>query len=300
MLVTGAAGMVGGYVPHVFHDWHLTLTDWAGGYLPLDVRDPGAVMNIIEEVRPDAVLHLAAATDVDRCEQDPDWAFHVNAVATQNMALACQRYSVPLVYISSAAIFSGDKLDPYHEFDPPSPANVYGHSKLGGEQVISTLLQHYYIVRAGWMIGGGAQKDKKFVGKIARLIFEGKNELSVVNDKIGSPTYAKDLLEGIKALIETRYYGLYHMVNRGFGSRYEIALLLREALQRPDVSILPVSSAFFPLPAPRGRSEALRNLKLELLGLDQMRPWEDAVREYVVSELLPSLNPDFSSSAKQV
>lgn len=123
------------------------------------------------------------------------------------------------------------------------------------------------------------------------MIFDGKKELSVVNDKIGSPTYAKDLLEGIKALIETRYYGLYHMVNRGFGSRYEIALVVRDALQRPDVAIVSVSSAFFPLPAPRGRSEALRNLKLQLLELDQMRPWEDAVREYVVSELLPSLDP---------
>lgn len=298
MLVTGAAGMVGSYVRQVFHDWHLTLTDWVDGSLCLDIRDPGAVMRLVEEARPDFVMHLAAATDVDRCEQDPDWAFHVNALGTQNVALACQMHSVPLIYLSTAAVFSGDKMDPYNEFDPTKPANTYGHSKLGGEQIISTLLQRYYIVRAGWMIGGGKEKDKKFIGKLVRLILEGRTELSVVDDKVGSPTYAKDLLEGIRSLIESGYYGLYHMVNRGCGSRYEIALALRDALQRPDVSIVPVSSEFFPLPAPRGRSEALRNLKLELLGLDQMRPWEDAVRAYVVDELLLPLIEDTSSFSK--
>src|SRR6266850_2232773 len=113
LLVTGAAGMVGGYVPQVFHDWHTTLTDISDGYTRLDIQDPSAVMSIIEEARPDVVLHLAAATDVDRCEQDPDWAFRVNAIGTQNIALACQQRSTPLVYISSAAVFSGEKSEPY-------------------------------------------------------------------------------------------------------------------------------------------------------------------------------------------
>jgi len=292
MLVTGAAGMVGAYVPIVFSDWNLTLTDVAGGYVPLDIRDPEAVPAIIADVRPDFVLHLAAATDVDRCERDPDWAFHINALGTQNIALACQANSIPLVYISTAAVFSGDKLEPYNEFDFPKPSNVYGHSKYGGEQIVSSLLQKYYIVRCGWMIGGGAQRDKKFVGKIVRLIHEGKKQLSVVDDKIGSPTYAKDLLEGIQALIQTNYYGLYHIVNRGSVSRYQIALLVREALRATDVAIEPVSSASFPLPAPRGRSEALRNLKMELLSLNRMRNWDDAVKDYVVHELVPSLHAD--------
>ncbi len=290
LFVTGAAGMVGGYVSKVFHDWQVTLTDVADGYVHLDIQDPRAVMSRIEDFGPDVVLHLAAATDVDRCQQDPDWAFRVNAIGTQNIALACEKRSVPLVYISTAAVFPGDKIEPYNEYDPPSPSNTYGHSKLGGEQFISALLQHYYIVRAGWMIGGGAAKDKKFVGKIARLIFEGQTELSIVDDKIGSPTYAPDLLNGIKSLIDTEYFGLYHMVNCGSASRYEIALAVRDALNRHDVVILPVSSASFPLPAPRGRSEAMRNLKLQLLHMDRMRPWEDAVRDYVMSELLPSLN----------
>ena len=288
MLVTGCGGMVGSYVSEVFVDRELVLTDRIEGFVHLDVREPSAVRKAVADARPDIVLHLAAATDVDLCEQDPDWAFHTNAIGTQNVALACQEFDVTLVYISTAGVFWGDKAEPYIEFDVPRPANIYGQSKLAGERIVSSLLRRYYIVRAGWMIGGG-KKDKKFVGKVARLILEGKNPVRVVSDKLGSPTYGKDLLTGIRILLSTGYYGLYHMVNRGFCSRYDVALALREFLQRPGVEIAPVSSAYFPLPAPRARSEAMRNLKLDLLGLNQMRPWQDALREYVQTELAPVL-----------
>jgi dTDP-4-dehydrorhamnose reductase len=289
LLVTGAGGMVGSYVPQVFKDQQLILTDITQGWRYLDVRDPKAVMETVTELRPDAVLHLAAATDVDRCEQEPDWAHHSNAIGTQNVALACQKTDTLLIYISTAGVFWGDKPEPYIEFDRPNPANVYGVSKLAGEDIVTSLLRRFFIVRAGWMVGGG-EKDKKFVGKIARLITEGRSEVRAVHDKVGSPTYAKDLVRGIRSLIETGYYGLYHMVNKGTVSRYDVALVIREALRRPEVSILPVSSAVFPLPAPRARSEAMRNLKLDLLGLNLMRPWDEAVHEYVVTELEPSLS----------
>ena len=288
MLVTGASGMVGSYVPEAFKDYDLVSTDMVEGCQRLDVRDPAEVMRVIKEVKPDVVLHLAAATDVDRCEQEPDLAFHTNAIGTQNVALACQEFDVTLVYVSTAGVFGGDKAEPYNEFDVPNPANVYGQSKLAGEQIVSSLLRHYYIVRAGWMIGGG-EKDKKFVGMIARLIMKGTNPLKIVDDKIGTPTYAKDLLGGIHALLQTGYYGLYHLVNKGVCSRYDIALLIREVLEKPEIELLPVSSAYFPLPAARARSEAMRNLKLELLNVHHMRPWQDALREYITTQLTPSL-----------
>lgn len=288
ILVTGVGGMVGSYVREVFRNDELLLTDIVDGCGHLDVRDAAAVMKAVADAKPDVVLHLAAATDVDRCEQEPDWAYHTNAIGTQNVALACQAQGTILVYISTAGVFWGDKLEPYIEFDTPNPANIYGRSKLAGEQIVSSLLHRYYIVRAGWMIGGG-KKDKKFVAKIARLIFEGKNPIRAVDDKLGSPTYGKDLLAGIRRLLETDYYGLYHMVNKGCCSRYEVALKIRDALQRSDVGIVAVPSAYFPLPAPRARSEAMRNFKLELLGLDPMRPWEDALQEYMANELAPAL-----------
>lgn len=289
MLVTGAGGMVGSYVREVFGDWDLALTDVVDGTTTLDVRDPIALKTAMDQVRPDIVLHLAAATDVDRCEQQPEQAYHTNAIGTQNVALACQAARAVLAYISTAGVFGGDKPEPYTEFDSPAPVNVYGHSKLAGEQIVTSLLDRFYIIRAGWMIGGG-EKDKKFIGKIARLIQQGQSELCVVNDKFGSPTYGKDLLEGIRTLVATQYYGLYHMVNDGVCSRYDVALLIRDILRRPDVRIVPVSSAHFPLPAPRARSEAMRNLKLELLGIHNMRTWREAVKEYVLSEIQPLLS----------
>jgi dTDP-4-dehydrorhamnose reductase len=289
ILVTGAGGMVGSYVPDTFQGWDLVLTDITPELPRLDIRDPSAVKRMIDDVRPDVVLHLAAATDVDRCEQETDLAYHTNAIGTQNVALACQATDTLLVYISTAGVFWGDKPEPYIEFDRPNPANVYGVSKLAGEEIVTSLLRRFFIVRAGWMVGGG-EKDKKFVGKIAKLINEGRSEVRVVHDKVGSPTYAKDLVRGIRTLLETNYYGLYHMVNKGTVSRYEVAQVIRDALRRKEVAILPVSSAVFPLPAPRARSEAMRNLKLDLLGLNVMRPWDEAVHEYVVTELEPSLS----------
>jgi dTDP-4-dehydrorhamnose reductase len=288
MLVTGAGGMVGSYAKEVFKDCRLILTDQIDGFAHLDVCDPSAVRKAVADERPDVVLHLAAATDVDRCEQEPDWAYRIYAIGTQNVALACQASDVAMVCISTAGVFWGDKPEPYNEFDVPRPANIYGQSKLAGEHSVTSLLGRFYIVRAGWMIGGGS-KDKKFVGKIARLIVEGKNPLRIVSDKLGTPTYGKDLLKGIRKLLETDYYGLYHMVNQGSCSRYEVALEIRKILEREDVEMIPVSSAYFPLPAPRAHSESMRNLKLELLGLNSMRPWQEALREYLTRELFPSL-----------
>ena len=288
MLVTGAAGAVGSYVREVFQDVDLTLSDIVEELPALDVRDPGAVMRAVGDLQPDVVLHLAAATDVDRCEQEPDWAYHTNAIGTQNVALACQEYNVTIVYISTAGVFWGDKPTPYTEFDPPRPANVYGNSKLAGEHVVTSILNQYYVVRAGWMIGGGV-KDKKFVAKVGRKMLAGEQNLRVVDDRFGSPSYARDLLWGIRKLLQTGYYGLYHMVNTGMCSRYEIALAMRDILGCKEISIEPVSSAYFPLPAPRARSEAMDNLKLRLLGLNCMRPWQAALREYLESEFQPTM-----------
>jgi dTDP-4-dehydrorhamnose reductase len=282
LLVTGAGGMVGSYVRRAFVDYELVLTDITAGSTFLDVRDPAAMRSAIVDGGADAVLHLAAATDVDRCEQEPDWAYGLNAIGTQNVTLACQVSAIPLVYVSTGAVFPGDNAEPYTELDPPAPANGYARSKRAGEQFVDSLLQRYYIVRAGWMFGG-AGRDVKFVGKITRLIQSGRTRLEAVDDLIGSPTYAADLLAGICRLMETGAYGVYHMANAGWCTRYESALAIRDALDRADVEIVPVSSDHFPLPAPR-RSEALCSVKLEGLGI-RMRPWQEALREYVLTEL---------------
>ncbi len=290
MLVTGAGGMVGAYVTAVFADWTVELTGLRGGgaHKTLDVRDRAAVSAAVDALRPDVVLHLAAATDVDRCEQEPDWAYANNAIGTENVVLACRAYDATAVVVSTAAVFPGDRAEPYVEYDEPGPVNVYGRSKLAAERIAQSLWPRSYVVRAGWMIGGG-EADKKFVGKIARVMLAGERLVRAVDDKVGSPVYARDFLTGVRNLIDSDRYGLYHLVNRGACSRYEIALAVRDALRRPDVDVRRVSSTQFPLPAPRGH-EAIRNLKLELLGFPAIRPWRDALTEYVQGELQPALS----------
>jgi dTDP-4-dehydrorhamnose reductase len=273
--------MVGSYVRRAFADHELVLTDVSEGWTPLDVGDATAVKVAVAEAQPDVVLHLAAATDVDRCEQEPAWAERTNAVGTQHVVRACETSGIPLVYVSTGAVFPGTRAEPYTEADTPAPPNVYARSKHAGETIVAALPRHY-IVRAGWMFGG-VGRDVKFVGKIARMIQAGQTRLEVVDDLVGSPTYALDLLVGIRRLVQRAPYGVYHMANAGSCTRYECALAIRDALERPAVEICPVSSDRFPLPAPR-RSEALRSGKLPALGLG-MRPWRDALRDYILTEL---------------
>ena len=276
ILVTGANGMVGSYIKEVFKGEDLCLTD-----LPeMDVTNYGLVKEMVEKVKPDTILHLAAKTDVDKCESEIDDAFRTNVLGTQNIALLCQKKDIPMIYVSTAGVFGGEKLEPYTEFDRPNPVNVYGRAKLEGEKIVQSLLNKYYIVRPGWMMGG-KEKDKKFVAKMIQL-FEKTNKVQVVIDKIGSPTYARDLVCGIKELIKTNYYGLYHMTNHGVCSRYEVAKEIARILKK-DIMIEPVSSALFPLPALRARSETMRNFKLELLGIIKMREWQEALEDYLHS-----------------
>jgi dTDP-4-dehydrorhamnose reductase len=287
LFVTGAGGMVGSYVREVFSASELVLTDIIPGNESLDVRDAPAVSAAMQRARPDVVLHLAAATDVDRCEREPEWAHASNAAGTRNVALACQSIDVPLVYISTGGVFDGEKREAYVESDTPNPLNVYAIAKLAGERAVAELLPRSYIVRAGWMMGGGA-RDTKFVGKVVELVAAGRTPLRAVADMTGTPTYAKDLLSGIARLLATERYGVYHMGNEGVCTRYDMALALRDALGRPDVRVDPVDASAFPASAPRGRSEAIRSEKLAALGIT-MRPWREALHEYVTRELAPRL-----------
>ena len=287
ILVTGAAGMLGSALcPELIQRKHEVLaTDLAPvdeGIEYLDVRSYKQVEEFVDRIKPDMVMHLAAETDVDKCELEPDHAFLTNTIGTQHVTLLCQKRSIMMVYISTIGVFYGDKPEPYTEFDSPNPINVYGRSKLEGEKIIQSLLDRYYIVRAGWMVGGGPKRDKKFVAKIIKKINEG-TELKAVNDKVGSPTYTVDFSKCLADLIETGYHGLYHCTNKGFGSRFDVAEKIVDFLGRSDVTVEPVSSAYFPLPAARARSEMSRNYKLELLGMDTTRNWEDALKEYIDS-----------------
>lgn len=277
ILVTGAGGMVGSYF-HALQEQFpepLDLTDID----TLDVTNWEAVRERIGGGGYSLVIHLAAETDVDRCEQDPDHAYRANALGTHNIALACQQTNTVMLYTSTAGVFGGDgALGPFTEYTTPCPANIYGASKLAGEQIIYRLLNRFYVVRPGWMMGGTG-KDKKFVGKIIEQIRAGK-DVKAVHDKIGSPTFARELTLNINHLIRSGQFGLYHMTNQGVCSRYDVAKHIVDFFGN-QVQVTAVSSDHFPLPAPRADSEATRNLNLQLTGLDIMSPWQEALDQYL-------------------
>ncbi|MBI4596953.1 MAG: dTDP-4-dehydrorhamnose reductase [Candidatus Omnitrophica bacterium] len=284
ILVTGADGMVGSALcPELRRCGHeLIPTDLAPltpGTQVLDICDAAAVRAAVEQAKPALVVHLAAATDVDRCEQEPSLAYRVNAAGTEHVISACRIGKARLLYMSTAGVFDGEKLTPYVETDAPNPVNVYGRSKLIGEHAVSQYRGRHQIVRASWMVGGFA-RDKKFVAKILRLLEE-RRELTVVTDKIGSLTFTEDVSRGIAALIATDHAGLFHMANQGVCSRYDVACEIVTSLGRTDVTVRPISSDAFPLPAPRAASEALANARLQAVGMDQMPSWQTSLRRYV-------------------
>ena len=286
IVIIGAAGMLGTAVREVLAgpESEILATDSKGrsGCQPLDIRDWPAVRGLMIDFRPDLVLHLAAETDVDLCELDADHAFAVNAFGTENIARACSEVGggSTMVYISTGNVFPGDKPEPHTEYDRPGPINVYGKSKLAGEEAVARILDRYFTVRAGWMVGGW-EIDKKFVYKIAQLCLE-QPTLKVVDDKFGSPTFTVDFAANLMAVVSTGRYGLYHMVNSGTCSRCDIAreIILHLGMEG-KVEVEPVSSLHFPTAAVRPRSEMLANYKLGLLGLDAMPGWRESLERYI-------------------
>jgi dTDP-4-dehydrorhamnose reductase len=268
ILITGAEGMVGSYV-----DFGIKTNRRS-----LDITDLKEATSVIEKYKPDAILHLAAETDVDRCERDPEYAYLVNGAGTYNIAYIAKKLGIKMICVSTAGVFDGTKDSPYNEDDVPNPQNYYGHSKFLGELAVRGILDDYMIVRACWMMGGGLKKDQKFVAKIiAQLIKPETKEINAVNDQIGAPTFGKDLVAAIKELIKQDARGIYHLANTGVVSRFDVAKKIAE-LVRPDVKVNSVSSSFFNLDAKRTANEAMAS-KVNL-----MRPWDEAIEDYINSE----------------
>lgn len=283
ILVTGGRGMVGSYARQAFADNDLLIL----GSKELDVCAQRQVDDCFEAFRPEIVVHLAAATNVDRCQNEAAYAFRVNEEGTAHVARACQRLGCALVYVSSGAVFDGRKPEPYIESDAVSPVNIYGQSKLAGEAIVQRLTSRWYIARAGWIFGGAAH-DVKFVGKLAGEMLAGRRELRIVDDKIGTPTYGLDFLRAVRQLLAGAPSGIYHLGNDGAGSRFRIAEEIRRVLGLEGTRLIPVSSDAFPLPAPRGRSEAIASCRWKTIGAPPPRAWQEALRDYLVNDYLPA------------
>jgi dTDP-4-dehydrorhamnose reductase len=250
----------------------------------LDVRCWDALKDAFATVRPDLVCHLAAETSLEYSDLHEADTYATNTLGTKFVAMEAARAKVPLVYISTAGVFDGEKDGAYHEWDDANPLNTYGKTKYEGELFVERFTDAYYIVRAGWMVGGGAGKDHKFVAKILRQIRDGQDTIYAVSDKLGTPTYVPDFARTLIGLLETGSYGRYHMACEGRGSRLDVARRILEVLELENsVELVEVGSDYFAEEyfSVRPRSEIMQNLHLELQGLNRMRPWEIALEEYL-------------------
>tara|TARA_B100000686_G_scaffold187890_1_gene194587 strand:+ start:2211 stop:3110 length:900 start_codon:yes stop_codon:yes gene_type:complete len=238
---------------------------------------------LVEKFSPNYLFHIGAFTDLEFCEKNQSETFRTNTESVKTAVAISNNLNIPLLYVSTAGIFDGLK-EFYDENDIPKPIGVYAVSKYEAEKFVVENCKKYLICRAGWMMGGGPKKDKKFIQKIIKQIKDGKKELFIVDDKFGTPTYTYDFAKNTEALIATNNFGLYNMVCEGNTSRYEVTeeilkiLNLENSIRLTKVNSDYFSKTFF---AKRPNSENLLNKKLNTIGLNLMRPWQVTLKEYL-------------------
>jgi dTDP-4-dehydrorhamnose reductase len=249
----------------------------------LDFRNYDDYKNDVLKFNPDYLFHLGAHTDMEYCENNPDETYITNTIAVENAVYIANQLDIPILYISTAGIFNGTK-EIYDDWDIPNPQSVYARSKYAGELFVKENAKKFLICRAGWMMGAGPLKDKKFINKLMKKIKNGEKELFIVNDKEGTPTYTQDFAKNVKLLIEKEFWGLYNMACGGKTNRAEVAAELLKILKMENkIKITFVSSDYYKNEyyAPRPSCERLINKKLDLRKLNIMSDWKSALKEYI-------------------
>jgi len=275
VLVTGYAGQLGYEVVRLLESRGVECR--GVDVADFDLTDAASVTKYIVEYQPTVVVHCAAYTNVDKAESQPEICTAVNGTGTVNIVRAAQLVGAKLVYISTDYVFSGAGDQPFEVDDPYGPRNVYGMSKVQGEDAVRSLMTRYFILRTSWVFG---KNGKNFVRTMRRLGRE-KKELRVVCDQIGSPTYAKDLARVICDLIPTSKYGIYHVRNEGYLSWADFAEMI---MKKSGLScrIIPVPSSEYPTPARRPLNSRLSAESLAQAGIAPMPTVEDALERYLV------------------
>jgi dTDP-4-dehydrorhamnose reductase len=274
VLVTGAAGQLGqDVVKELERKGHEAV---GVDRHQLDITDAGAVDSLISDVKPDAILHCAAYTNVDKAEEDREAAYNVNALGSENLAKAAANNQSKLLYVSTDYVFDGSATEPYEADHPTKPLGVYGETKLAGEEMVQKHLERYYIVRTAWVYG---IHGNNFVKTMLKLGAE-RDELGVVHDQVGSPTYTVDLARFMVELVETDKYGIYHASNEGVCSWYEFAVeIFKQA--GIQVKVNPLTTEQFPRPAERPKYSVLSKKKIAEQGFTPLRNWKEALTAYL-------------------
>ncbi len=285
--IAGCGGMLGeAFYKQFNEDYTLKCTDkdvndsWLSF---LDFRDLDRYRKDVKQFAPDYLFHLGAYTDLEFCESNEDETYRTNTMSVENAVYIANELDIPLLYVSTAGIFDGKK-ELYDDWDLPNPLGVYARSKYMGERFVCENAKRFLVCRAGWMMGAGPDKDKKFIQKIMKQLKEGKQELFIVNDKDGTPTYTHDFANNVKYLIQNELWGLYNMVCGGQTSRLEVTTELLSILGlESTIKINIVTSEYFKdvYFAERPPSERLINRKLNIRQANFMRDWKVALREYI-------------------
>ena len=294
--IAGSGGMLGeAFYKQFKDDYEIRCTDkdvnedWLSF---LDFRDFEAYKKDVEDFNPDYLFHIGAYTDLEFCEENVEDTYMTNTLAVENAVYLANELNIPLLYISTAGIFDGKK-DLYDDWDAPNPLGAYARSKFMGERFVCENAKRFLVCRAGWMMGSGPEKDKKFIQKLMKQIKNGQKELFIVNDKDGTPTYTHDFAKTVKALIEKEYWGLYNCVCGGQTSRFDVAEELISLLGLKDeIKINSVESEYFKdvYYAERPSSERLLTKKLDLRGVNKMRDWRISLKEYIGTYYTDYLN----------
>lgn len=274
ILVTGYTGQLGYDV--VQHGLKLGLDMVGVGSRDLDITNNEAVSNYIRKVRPDGIVHCAAYTAVDKAEADMSSCFLINVEGTKNLAEAAREVDAKFIYISSDYVFNGEGITPFKEADEPSPIGYYGSTKYEGEEVVKKLIDKLFIVRISWVFGINGNNFIKTMLKLS----ETKDELNVVGDQIGSPTYTFDLSRLLIDMVQSNRFGIYHATNEGFCSWADFAQeIFRQA--NVDVKVNSISTEEYPTAAVRPKNSRMSKQKLIENGFQPLPKWQDALKHYL-------------------
>ena len=244
----------------------------------LDITNYESVDYYISKNKPDVVINAAAFTNVDLCEKEINLAYKVNSLGPKNLAICSEKVNAKFVQISTDYVFDGEDNNLYKEYSKTNPLNVYGHSKLLGEQFTQSFCYKHFIIRTSWLYGDGNNFVKTMIN-----LSKNQSEINVVNDQIGSPTSCKDLAICILNLINTEHYGIYHGSNNGQCSWYEFAKKIFE-IKNIDIKVNPITSKDFKSEVKRPKFSVLDNFMLKLINLDNFRCFEDALKDYLTKE----------------
>ncbi len=273
ILIFGGTGLLGTDISRVLKQGNDVI---ALGSADVDVSKLESVLHSINIHKPELVINCAAVSDVDKCEENREMAYRVNALGPKNIAIACSRMKSRLIHISTDYVFNGNKNEPYTEFDIPSPISIYGKTKLAGEEFIKMISSNFLIIRTAWLFG---ERRNHFVDYVIKSLHQG-NEIIAVKDMTSSPTFSLDVAEMLKELIMTNEVGIFHICNKGYCSRVELVEEIEKIL-RKHTNVTIVNQSQWKHPAKRPVFSALRNYHLELINMDNMPGWRDALKRYI-------------------